>query len=469
MIWVVLSIVAVPLLYAAAAACIWTAITTARTPQGSVAWVVFLVSFPPLAVPLFLILGRRRYPGYVIARTDSARAVREIDAFGAAHPPHAPVSPMARAMEKLAHLPLVSGNDVDLLIDGEETFAAIFAAIDAAQRYVLVQFYILRSDGAGQALADRLKAAAGRGVTVRLLFDAVGSNALPRRFLNEMRAAGVDVVNPDEIRGPTSRLEINFRNHRKAVIVDGQTGFIGGFNVGDEYLGKSEKFGPWRDTFARVTGPIVAQMQLVFLEDWHFATRDLLEDLDWSPRRADADMNALILATGPGDATETGALFFFNAITSARTRVWLASPYFVPDIDILSAIKMAALRGVDVRILVPHVIDHKMPWLAAFGYFDEVMEAGAQVWRYDDGFLHHKAVLVDDEMFALGTTNLDNRSFRLNFEAMALIFDPRAAAAGKAMFEADLARAWRLEETLSQQPRWIRIGAPIARLFAPLL
>jgi cardiolipin synthase len=465
--WVWLSVVLVPLLYLAAAVCAWRAISTARTPQGAVGWVVFLLTAPYLAVPLFLVFGHRRYRGYVIARTDSARVVAGLSRFGAEHAPVDPLSAPARAMERLAHMPVVRGNDIALLIDGEATFDAIFAAIEGAQHYVLVQFYIIRDDAMGRVFAARLKSATARGVRVHLQFDAVGSNRLPRSYLDDLRQGGVVVVTP--VRTPRRRLSLNFRNHRKSVIVDGRVAFVGGLNVAEEYMGRDPGFGPWRDTHARLTGPVVSQLQLVYLEDWHWATHELLDGLDWEPQRAEADMNALILPSGPGDRTETGAMFFMTVLAAAERRIWIASPYFVPDTDVLSALKQAALRGVEVRLLVPEAADHWITWLAAFAYFDEVVEAGVEIWRYGEGFLHQKAVVVDDAVLAVGTTNLDNRSFRLNFEVMAVYFDARAARAGADMFEADFARATRLRRPLSAQSRMIRIGAPIARLFSPIL
>ncbi|MGI1661607.1 cardiolipin synthase [Palleronia sp. KMU-117] len=467
--WVWLSFVLAGLLYVAAAVCAWRAIRTARTPQGAVGWVVFLLAAPYLGVPLFLLFGDRRFRGYIIARTDSTRVVEGLNRFAATHAPVPPVSKPARALERLAHMPIVRGNDLELLIDGDAAFEAIHAAIDAAEHYVLAQFYIIRDDACGQAFAERLKAAAARGVRVHLLFDAIGSNRLSNRYLDDLRAAGVDAVYPERIRGPKSRLALNFRNHRKTLVVDGQVGFTGGMNLGVEYLGQDPAYGPWRDTHVRLTGPIVSQLQLVYLEDWHWATRDLPEDLNWDPVRAEADMNALILASGPGDRTETGAMFFLSMITAAEDRIWIASPYFVPDAEVLSALKHAALRGVEVRILLPESADHWLTWLAAFAYFDEVADAGVEIWRYGEGFMHQKVVLVDGAMFAVGTTNLDNRSFRLNFESMAIFFDPRAAAAGEAMLAADFQRATHLRRPLSAQPAAIRIGAPIARLFSPLL
>jgi len=280
----------------------------------------------------------------------------------------------------------------------------------------------------------------------------------------------VIIADPSTTRGPKQRFQINFRNHRKTVVVDGVTGFTGGLNIGDEYAGLDPRFGPWRDTHVRLAGPLVSQLQLIFAEDWHWATGEaLLDDLSWEPAHAADDMAGLIVATGPGDQSETGSLMFFSAIIAARNRIWIASPYFVPDTDIIAALRNAALRGVDVRILLPDLADHQLPWLAAYSYFDDIRSDGVRVFRYMEGFMHQKAFVIDDDVAAIGTANLDNRSFRLNFETMAFFFDKRAAERVDRMFRGDFDRSFELTETLSQQPPYVRYGAPVARLFAPLL
>ncbi|MTH98474.1 cardiolipin synthase [Roseibium sp. RKSG952] len=444
---------------------------TARTPQGAVGWVVFLLSAPMLAVPLYLFLGHHRFRGYRVARRESERVVEGIKTFAdysKPDPEKMKINP--RPFEALAHLPVSRGNGAQLLIDGDSTFKSIFEAIDSAKNYVLVQFYIVRHDELGMELQDKLISAAQRGVHVRFMTDAVGSYGLASDYLETLRKAGVDVADPREQRGPNFRFQLNYRNHRKTVIIDGEVGFIGGHNVGVEYLGQDPKFGHWRDTHIKMQGHIVRQLQLIFTEDWHWArNEDLIDELDWAGNESDQDMNALLVATGPGDETETGAMMFFSAIAEAKERLWIASPYFVPDIDIMTALQHAALRGVDVRILLPDVIDHRLPWLAAFAFFDEIRKCGVRVFRYTDGFMHQKAFVVDDTLAAVGTTNLDNRSFRLNFEAMALFFDSRAAEAVDNMLRKDFETSYELTRTLSQQPTHIRFGAPIARLFAPIL
>jgi len=457
-------------LQVAAVYCAWRAVTSARTPQGAVGWVVFLLSAPYIGVLLYLFLGHHRYRGYAISRKTSDRVIEGLRDLAAEHAPATPPRIDPTPFERIAELPCVRGNALIPLIDGTSSFDAIFAAIDGAERYVLVQFFIVHDDDLGRAFRDRLIEAAGRGVTVCFMADAVGSKSLPKEYLDALRAAGVKVADPSQGRRPRQRFQINFRNHRKTVVVDGRTGFTGGLNVGDEYMGRDPTFGHWRDTHLKMHGPVVLQLQLIFAEDWHWATAETLsQELNWEAPIAKDDMTALLVPTGPADEMETGALFFFAAIAAARERVWIASPYCVPDTDILTAMKHAALAGRDVRLLVPEVIDHHIPWLAAFAYFDELRAAGVQIWRYQRGFMHQKVVLVDDALAAIGTTNLDNRSFRLNFEAMVVGFDDGFARSVEAFLANDFANATLLEKPMSAQPARVRYGAPIARLFAPLL
>ncbi|MBL9058658.1 MAG: hypothetical protein JNK88_01355 [Mangrovicoccus sp.] len=292
---------------------------------------------------------------------------------------------------------------------------------------------------------------------------------MPQSYFDTLAEAGVVVRNFHSIRQPRSRLQLNFRNHRKIVIVDGETGFVGGLNVGDEYMGRDPTFGHWRDTHLSLKGPVVAQLQLVFVEDWHWATEEQLE-LNWAPMRAAEDLDALIVATGPADAMEAGSLYFCNAINAAQRRVWIASPYFVPDIDIQRALQLAVLRGVEVRVLIPDMKDHLLVWLAAFEFVGEALAAGVEVRRYTDGFMHQKVVLVDDSFASVGTINLDNRSCRLNFEVTAVVFDPGFAAAVETMLAADFARSRPHAERVAALSGFARnVGAPVARLFAPIL
>jgi cardiolipin synthase len=451
--------------------CAVLAVKNARTPQGSVAWVVFLIAAPYVAIPVFLFLGNFKFKGYLTARRDSDKVISGLQEFRKQYPPSLTENrSIYDALEKIADVPVVSGSDCDLLIDGEQTFGAIFDTIQKAKSYVLVQSYIINDDKIGQRLRDILVERAQSGAKVRLIYDAVGCAKLPESYLQTLKIGGVEVVNAHARGGPKSRFQINFRNHRKTVIVDGEVGFTGGLNMGDEYMGEDPKFGLWRDTHARVTGPVVLQLQLIFAEDWHWATRkNLLQALNWNIKRTNGNKDAVLVATGPGDQFDSGSLYFCNLINAAKERLWIASPYFVPENDILTSLKLAAMRGVDVRVLTPEVVDHRIPWLAALAYFDEIMEAGVEVWRYNEGFMHQKVVLVDDLISSIGTTNLDNRSCRLNFEETVVVFDQAMAARTEAMFEADFSRSFQLAQTLGQRKFSQRHGAPLARLLSPLL
>ncbi len=447
------------------------AVASARTPQGSVAWVVFLISAPYFAVLAYLFLGHSRVTSYVIARRESEEVIEGVANFKELNAPSGDDDDVGySAFELIANAPIISGNSIELLIDGKATFDAIFQALKDAETYVLIQFYIIHDDDLGKLLKKHLLDCTKRGVIVRLLFDSIGCKELPKSYLEELSAGGVDVMDAHALKGPKTRFQLNFRNHRKTVVVDGTVGFVGGLNVGDEYMGRDLKYGDWRDTHSVIKGPVVSQLQLIFAEDWNWAKEENLNSvLNWEAGRVEADMDALIMSTGPADQMETGSLYFSACISAARKRIWIASPYFVPENDIMTNLKLAAMRGVDVRILVPEVSDNKMTWLAAFSYFDELMDAGVQIWRYDDGFMHQKVLVVDDTIASVGTTNLDNRSCRLNFEVTAMFFDKRATGPVSKMLEDDFARSELLEKRFADQPFSVRWGAHTARLFSPLL
>ncbi len=449
---------------------VWRAIVSARTPQGAAAWVVFLLAAPWFALPSYLVFGRHKLKHYERARRVSHGLARDLDARTDTHLPREDRRALYAPFETLAGMRVVRGNEVALLVDGAETFDAIFEAIDGARSYICVQFYTIADDTLGGRLAEYLIAAAGRGVAVRVMYDGVGSYGLSAAYTERLGKAGVTILDPRKARGPTRRFEVNFRNHRKTVIVDGQVGFIGGHNVSDLYMGKDAPGGRWRDTHVALSGPAVAQLQTAFFEDWHWATQERLDTaLDWSPDLRDADLPALILPAGPTDEMDTAAMFFFTALSRANQRVWIASPYFVPDEAILSALKAAALRGCDVQLLLPAHADHYLTWLAAHAYFDEVRAAGVKIHLYDKGFTHQKVVVMDDDMAAIGSANLDNRSFRLNFETMALVFDADFTARVARMLEDDFADSRLLDTPLSEQSLFVRLGAPAARLIAPVL
>ncbi|WP_291726671.1 cardiolipin synthase [Leisingera sp. F5] len=471
MFWIVVSTAAVAATWTAAGLAALSAARTARTPQGAIGWAVFLLAAPIAALPAYMVFGHHRFKGYWTARRAAEQAVAAMRNYTSAQSEEARKLPVNTApFEAIAGLNVCHGNGLELLIDGENTFSIIFEEIDKAQEYILVQYYILRADTVGRQLQKKLIEAAERGVTVWFMTDSIGSRKLPGSFFRALEEAGVNMIDPAVQRRPWHRLRINFRNHRKTVIVDGRTGFTGGLNAGEEYLGLDPVMGPWRDTHVRLSGPVVQQLQLSFAEDWHWRTQEpILDLLNWDAERSPQNRPGLIVSTGPGDTIGNGSMLYFSAITAAQEKVWLASPYLVPDQEVLAALKHAALRGLDVRILLPDSIDHHLPWLASFAFFDELREAGVRILRYRGGFMHQKCFVIDERISGVGTVNLDYRSFRLNFETMALFFDPRSAREITEMLARDFQRSTELTQPLDRQALRIRLLAPVVRLLAPVL
>ena len=292
----------------------------------------------------------------------------------------------------------------------------------------------------------------------------IGSLFLGRGYMRVLEAEGIRIRG---IYGPhraLGRIGVNFRNHRKAVVVDGSVGFTGGINVGDEYLDGGKRFDSWRDTHLRVTGPMVDQLRDIFVSDWAGVTGETLEKMP--VRAAIGPLTGLMAGFGPTDRLERGSLFLCALVNLADRRLWITTPYLVPHTDLLSALQLASLRGVDVRILVPHHSDNIVAWYATRNAAQGLSLSGVEVFEYQPGFMHSKVVLVDDDIASVGTVNLDIRSALLNFEETAVIEDEAFAAGVDAMLRRDFAQSTKLE---SPGPWHVRLLAPVARLFGPLL
>jgi cardiolipin synthase len=307
------------------------------------------------------------------------------------------------------------------------------------------------------------------GVRVYFLYDEIGSAGLSKEFKGQLSEGGVEVEAFGTRRGRANRFQVNFRNHRKIVVVDGNVAFVGGHNVGDEYLGKDEKLSPWRDTHVRISGPAVIGCQGVFLTDWFWATRRIPE-INTQPVAIENGAPALVMPSGPALDAEVCPMGFQALINGASERLWIASPYLVPDQSTLGALKFAALRGVDVRIMIPAVSDNLIVYLAAFSFLDEMREAGIKVLRYLPGFLHEKVVLVDEQIAGVGTVNLDQRSFRLNFEITAFSTEPAFVRKVGEMFERDFENCEATgPDDYSGKPFPHRFAIRASRLFSPIL
>ncbi|MDQ6646458.1 MAG: cardiolipin synthase [Pseudomonadota bacterium] len=438
------------------------AVMHTRTPQGAIGWALSLVLLPYVTLLPYLYLGSSRFLGYCVAPPSSS------------HPSSSDDEPAAcsdcsryAAMAALQGRPFRPGNQLRLLIGGKAAFDTMLAAMAGAQHCLLVQFFIIRDDTLGRRLQQVLLERAAAGVRVCVLFDGIGSHALPRHYVAALRAGGV-AIHPFATHRWRNRFQLNFRNHRKIVVVDGACAFVGGLNVGDEYLGLNPALSPWRDTQLQLRGPVVADLQQLFADDWQWitGTPPPLIPVDVVDGRA----RTLVVACGPADAQETGSLFFTAAIHAAQRRVWLSTPYFVPDHAVRAALQLAVLRGVDVRVLIPSRPDHHTVFLASTLHATNAVRSGVRMFRYQPGFVHQKVLLIDDDTAAIGSMNLDSRSFRLNFEVMALTVNRDFAAEVEAMLSTDFGKA--LEVTTDEYrdaPYLRRVAMHVARLFDPVL
>lgn len=452
------------------------AVMQTRTEQGAVAWALSLNTVPIIAVPAWMIFGDSHIDGYLAARRAGLEEVRPIaDQFiknlEKAEAPSTSTNSTMETLEALASIPAMKGNKAELLIDGKNTYKSIFDAVEQAEKYILVQFFILRSDATGGELKQRLLARAREGVRVYVLVDDVGCLHLPQEYYDELRNGGVHIRKFMGSEDGANRFQLNFRNHRKIVVVDGNVAFLGGHNIGDEYLGEHPTLTPWRDSHMRLTGPIVKAVQIPFIEDWHWATGELIKDLDWEITADDfvGQMEAVCLASGPADPVETCSMFFLTAINNAKERVWISTPYFVPDKSMVTALQLAAIRGVDVRVIMPKMVDSKLVYYSSYSYLGELETAGVKLYRYTNGFIHQKVVVVDDDISAIGSANFDNRSFRLNFEVTGIIHDTSFNSEVAKMMSEDMENSVPTGSAdFDEKSFAFRLTSRLARLLSPI-
>ncbi len=450
-----------------------------RTPQGTFGWVMSLCFFPYLAIPLYLILGPRKFEGYIRSRrkrknsTGSFKGttnniLKRLEKY---HIEPDTIRPdLFEPLKKLVEFAPLNSNSSEILIDAEHAYRRMYETVINAQNYILVQFYIIKNDQVGEKFKDLLIERAKAGISVYVILDEIGSHKLKRGYISELRKAGVHVEPFNGKRFFLSNIiRVNFRNHRKAVIADGKVCDIGGLNVGMEYIGKGN-MGYWRDTMVEIKGPAVLQAQLAYLEDWNWSTGREIPELCWDIEEHEANKNVLVIPSGPADQVPTWRAAVIAMANSARQRLWLATPYFVPDSAVLAALQAAALRGIDIRILIPEKTDNLLVKLSSLTFLPETIPYGIKMLSYTKGFLHQKVMLVDDDTSCIGTANLDNRSLSLNFEMSVFIHDAEMADTTEKMLLADMkkARVMKTDEYLAK-PLLFRVGCNIARLMAPVL
>ncbi|MEH6942100.1 cardiolipin synthase [Bacillus sp. JJ722] len=375
--------------------------------------------------------------------------------------------------QRIGNSPISFATKTKVLTNGEETFSHILQKLKQAKHHIHLEYYIVRDDHISNEIKNVLIERAKQGVKVRFLYDAVGSWTLSKEYIKDLRDGGVEVAAFGPVSLPFLTNKANFRNHRKIIVVDGNVGFVGGLNIGDEYLGRDENFGFWRDTHLLAEGEAVRTLQLIFLQDWYYSTnKSFLTDEYLSPSIPIVHQHGGVqmIAGGPDNEYSVIKNIFFSMISSAKESVWIASPYFIPDEDIFQAIKVAALSGIDVRILVPKNPDKRIVWYASRSYFPDLLEVGVKIYEYKQGFMHSKIVIVDRELASIGTANMDMRSFHLNFEVNAFLYKTGSTNKLVNDFLGDIEQSQALhEDSFRKRHFGNRIMESTCRLLSPLL
>lgn len=363
-------------------------------------------------------------------------------------------------------------NEVQLYTDGRKKFDALIQDIEAAQDHIHLQYYIYRSDALGIEVRDALTAAAKRGVKVRVLLDAWGSTQVSLNFFAPLKEAGGEVALFFPLFVPYINPRINYRNHRKIVVIDGEIGYTGGFNVGNEYLGLVAKFGYWRDNHLRIHGPAVYSLQNRFLMDWNSQhTSEILYAPTLFPEIATTGHVAMqIVTSGPDSEYEQIKMTYLKMIGMAKKEILIQTPYYIPDESIHEALKLALLSGVQVRMQIPNKPDHPLVYWATYSFAAELLEYGALIETYENGFVHAKTMIVDEGIVSVGSANIDVRSFRLDFEVNAILYDQAMAQQLRQAFFADSEKSQLLTSRLYEERGFvIKVKEGIARLVSPLL
>lgn len=364
-------------------------------------------------------------------------------------------------------------NTIQVFKEGHSLFNLMFKQMEEAREHIHLLYYILNDDDLGKQLIQLLTKKAKEGVEVRLLYDAVGSSGISSRFLRPLVEAGGQVASFFPAKIPFLNFRVNFRNHRKLTIIDGKIGYIGGFNIGDEYLGKDKKLGYWRDTHLLIEGRAVYMLQARFFLDWNLsAPKRMHESLAYFPElhESEGTIGVQIVSSGPNSEKEQIKHAFLKMIYKARKKIYLQTPYFVPDEGVLTALKMAAMSGVDVRVMVPGKPDHLLVFWATHSYLGDLLKSGVRCFLYEKGFMHAKTIVVDTQLSSVGTANVDIRSFKLNFETNAFMYDSKMAEELEELFVSDLADC--REITLGEyvnRPLRLRLLESLTRLLSPLL
>ena len=455
-----------------------------KKPSSTWAWLLVLFFLPFVGFFLYLLLGRQLRKKHLF-RWDGRKdiGIEQLINYQIEAIENNELELRTEHIKNYSHLiymnlktnnaVLTQDNDVKIFDDGSDKFEALISDIIHAKNHIHIQYYIFKLDNLGQRIMNVLIKKAKQGVKVRVLFDEMGSRGIRKRHFKELIEAGgeVEVFFPSIL--PLINPRLNFRNHRKIAVIDGRIGYIGGFNVGDEYLSLSDRFGYWRDTHLRIEGSAVHPLQTRFILDWNQASakNDIIYAERYFPIIPQKGTAALqIISSGPDTEWEVIKNNYLHLIANAKKYVYIQSPYFIPDESFFDAIRIATLTGIDVRIMIPNKPDHMFVYWATYSYVGPLVEAGAKVYHYEKGFIHAKMIVVDDEIASVGTANIDVRSFSLNFEVNALIYDRLLAHRLAEIFERDIMDCSELTlELYKNRSNYTKFRESMSRLLSPIL
>jgi cardiolipin synthase len=447
---------------------------------SAIAWCLLVILLPIFGAILFVLFGyqsvhrplkrKRRHRQAFRVRNPAGRSALHAEAEQTEDPDDT-WEGMGRLARRLDAYPVTAGNKLTFYSEGQPAFDDMLAAIRAAQHHVHLEFFIFQYDNLGRQFLDVLAEKAKQGVEVRLLYDAMGSRKIGWWRLRQLRQAGGKHAAFLPLSLFRRRIQVNLRNHRKILVVDGKVAFTGGLNIGDEYLGKNKRLGHWRDTSVQIHGPAVESLQRIFIEDWDFAAGESLEGGAYFQASADAgDEEVQVIQSGPDQEVKAIREICLAAVFKARRRLWVTTPYYVPDQGLRDALCLAGRTGIDVRLLLPKEADHTAVHYASLYYVRDLLDAGVKVYLYTNGFIHSKVWLVDGKWASVGTANLDNRSLLLNFEVNCLIYTTRDVDDLEKQFEMDLAQSVRLDpRVFAKRPLASKLAENFFRLFSPVL
>lgn len=446
-----------------------------KDPAATLAWLMSLIFLPYLGFFIFYFFGPRRVRRSSAKRKGSYEAIKRAFAMESAQhhadSPHDLSVLLTRLVQTATGMPLTTAHSIKLLVNGSPKYDSIIDDINAAKNHVHLEYYIYAGDQTGTLIRDALVAAARRGVKVRLLFDGAGSFHTPDSFIEPLTTAGAEVaVFHPVLRGiPHLRPLLNFRSHRKIAVIDARIGYTGGINITDD---ENDRLNPecyFRDVHTRLEGDVVNWMQRVFLEDWHYASEKTPSEADLFLPPAPGQYAVQLIPSGPDNPTEPIHRANLAGIHAADKRVWLTTPYFVPTAPALYAITSAAMRGLDVRIMIPKKSDSHLVNLAARSYFDTLLKAGVRIFEYEPRMLHTKALIVDDSFAILGSANFDTRSFQTNFEMSIAVHEEEIVRALEAVWHEDAGHCTEFDQNTPKPAFMRRLGEATARLCSPLL